>query len=499
MTILLRAFTAILFMLSLSLMSSLLQAQEIKNNNNNNKNKETQLQEKKTPENIGNKLQENKSQEIILWHSMDGALGEIFNEMVARFNARPENVQKNIKILPQYKGTYEQTLNTALKIINTKDAPHILQVYEMGNLVMQAHPGAYIPLNKLSSNPSPNLQPQRFLPGIREFYKARNSNNPNKESGSRSVPQATGMPSLPFSASSVILFYNKDAFKKAGLDPSQPPKTWEEFEKFAKILKEKGSQNVLAAGWLSGHHIDQMGAWHNQAVATKGNGVDGDQAILKVNQPFFQYHIGKLAEWFHDGIFSLETGPQAEKAFANGEVLILTQGANRLPNIEKHVAGRFEVGLGFFPYWQGKIDTFQNTVAGGGSFWAMAGHQPEEYQSIQSFFEFLADPKTQAEWHQKTCYMPVVLGAEAIADQSKFYTSGLKGKAAKIALDSFTLHPPKEYSRGILLPNFPRVREVMIQELKEAIRGNKNVEAALEEIDQLGNKLIQEKHPQAVK
>jgi hypothetical protein len=82
----------------------------------------------------------------------------------------------------------------------------------------------------------------------------------------------------------------------------------------------------------------------------------------------------------------------------------------------------------------------------------------------------------------------VVVGVEKLVDEQNFYNASLKGKAAKVALLSFLANPPAEYSRGILLPKFPYVREVMIQEMKEAIRGNKSVEAALQQIDVLGNK-----------
>ena len=163
-----------------------------------------------------------------------------------------------------------------------------------------------------------------------------------------------------------------------------------------------------------------------------------------------------------------------------------------MPNLEKIVNGQFEIGVAFLPFWQSKIDKKANSIAGGGSFWALKGHSPDDYKTIQKFFEYLASPEIQAEWHQKTCYMPVVIGAETLAEKQNFYNSSLKGEAAKIALISFSGNPPQEYSRGILLPNFPKVRELMIQEMKEAIRGNKTVEAALKEIDLQGNRIMKE-------
>lgn len=419
------------------------------------------------------------SQNIILWHSLDGPLEKKFTEMVERFNQKPEIVKTDAKVVLLYKGKYEETLTTGLNAVKTGHAPHILQVYEMGNLVMQANPKTYVPLNKLTSKPSTLLSNEKFIPFFNAFYKGRQGDQ--------------GLQSLPFSASTVILFYNKDAFKKAGLDHEHPPTTWEEFEKIAAVLKAQGAHHVLAAGWLSGHHIDHMAAWHNRPVATKGNGMDGDGAKLLVNRPFFIYHLDKLADWYRAGIFSLVNRVKAEEAFAKGEVIMLTHGANRLPMIEKLVNGKFQIGVGYFPYWKNKIKEPQNTIAGGASFWAIAGHKPKDYEVIQQFFEYLASEPLQAEWHQETYYMPVVVGAEAIAKDNKFYEQGLKGRAAKLALDSFAGHPPKEFSRGILLPNYHKVREVMVQEMQEAIKGHKSPEEALEQIVVVGNKIMQKK------
>jgi len=429
---------------------------------------------------VTNEFTNKITHEIILWHSMDGPLNETFQSLIDKFNRNlaANNPNVKAKVVPIFKGTYEETLALGLKAVESKQAPHILQVFEMGNLVMQNHPQAFVPIDKLTEKPNPNLSPNHFLPIIRAFYK---SPHPDR-----------GMLSLPFSASSVILFYNKDALRRAGFDPEQPPKTWEDFETMAIKLKSQGAKNVMASGWLSGHHIDHLAAWHNEPIATKGNGIDGRGATLIINRPFFVHHLNKLAEWYAAGIFSLETRLEAEKVFANEEVIFLSQGSNRLPLLEKLVNGKFEIGVGQFPYWKSKVKAPQNTVAGGASFFALSGFSPEEYKIIARLFEFLASPEVQAEWHEKTCYMPVVIGAEAIAAKQNFYSQGLKGKAAKLALDSFQLNSPREYSRGVLLPNFPKVREMMVYEMKEAIRGNKTAIEALASIEESGNKIMTE-------
>lgn len=415
--------------------------------------------------------------DIVMWHSMEASVRETLSDFVNRFNQKPEIKETNKKIVLQYKGSFEETLAAGLAALGTKNAPHILQVYEMGNLVMQAQPDAYIPLDKLSLKRSPLLQKSNFLPVMGEFYQSQ-------------MKRGT-MASLPFNITTAVLFYNKDAFRKAGLDPEKPPKTWEEFEKIAHILKNQGFKYALVSRVLSGHQLDQIAAWHNVSVATKGNGIDGPFASALVMDPdFFKLHFGKLAQWYKEKIFSLDVGLQAETAFATEEAVMITQGATGIVLLPRLVKNKFDIGVGPLPYWAEKVKAPYNTIAGGTSLWALSGHTPEEYQVIQAFFEYFASPEVQAEWHERTCYIPTVVGAREIASKNNFYAKGVMGLAASIGVDSFSKNKPTTYSRGILLPNFPKIRELMIEEMKETIRGNKPVEEALYQIVKEGNLIL---------
>ncbi len=415
--------------------------------------------------------------DIVMWHSMEASVRDTLLDFIERFNQLPAIKQTNKKIVLQYKGSFEETLSAGLAALGSKNAPHILQVYEMGNLVMQAHPKAYVALDKLSNRKSPLLQKSNFLPVMGEFYQSQFGQS--------------GMASLPFNITTAVLFYNKDAFRRAGLDPEKPPKTWEEFEEIAKVLKKQGFKYALVSRVFSGHQLDQIAAWHNAPVATLGNGVDGPyHASLVMDRDFFKFHFGKLAQWHKEKKFGLEVGLEAETAFANEEAVMITQGATGIILLPRLVKNKFEIGVTFLPFWASKIKAPYNTIAGGTSLWALSGHTPEEYQVIQAFFEYFASPEIQAEWHEKTCYIPTVVGAKEIALQHHFYSNGTIGRAAGIGVDSFSKNPPSTYSRGILLPNFPKIRELMIEEMKEAIRGNKSVEEALDQIEKEGNLIL---------
>jgi sn-glycerol 3-phosphate transport system substrate-binding protein len=411
---------------------------------------------------------------IVVWHAMDSVLGKIFNEIVDDYN----KISLDIEIKPVFKGTYDQTLDAVINQDSDSEEkearPHIAQIYEMGTRVMhqeQQKRALFKSLPDVMKTIGAKLDDSLFLPTIAQFYRAR----------------ATELCSLPFNASTVILFYNKTKFDELGL---VPPTTWELFQDIAKSLKEHGAQNVLGAGWLHGHFIDQSAAWHNQAVATQGNGVDGDDARLCLNSPFFNRHFSALHTWHQNGWLTLKSASDVEKAFVNEEIVMLLQGSNRLPIIQAMLHDSFEVGVAALPYWSCEVEKPYNTIAGGASFWALDGYDQETYQAIAHFFQYLISVDIQMKWHQQSGYIPVIQAAyQAIRSNSFPYKSALAQQAALVAIESL-LSQSQEFSRGILLPKFPEIRKIMLDEMSAAIRGDKPVRDALEAIDLLSNRCI---------
>ena len=402
--------------------------------------------------------QEQNTQKIIIWHSFDGALEKIFQSLVNDYNQLPETQQANIQVVSEFKGNYDQSLEVGLSVAGTAQAPHLLQVYEMGTLKilkLQEKKQVVIPLVEVMGNKQ--LDESLFLPSIAQFYKARTNT----------------LNSVPFNASTVVLYYNKTALKKAGIDEAEIPTTWETFTEVAHKLKKTGAKNALGFGWLTGHGIDQAAAMHNQPVATNGNGVDGDGTMVLAQQDFFKYHIDWLKEMYAQDMFTIVDGPSAEKMFGDQEILFLSQGANRLPLLENNVKGAFKIGVTQFPYWKKFIDKPYNTIAGGASFWVLAGHSEKEYRGIADFLCYLVSIPVQKKWHMETGYIPVVKGVQELCEQEGFYTKDLRGKTAFLALESLMGQEPKEYSRGILLPSFPEIRKIQIAELTAAIKNKK--------------------------
>ena len=193
--------------------------------------------------------------EIQWWHSMGGALGEWVNDLANEFNAS----QKDYKIVPTFKGSYDQSMTAAIAAFRAGNAPNILQVFEVGTATMMASKGAIVPVAQMMKEAGFKFDPAAYVPAVAGYYTAPNGQ----------------MLSLPFNSSTPIFYYNKDAFKAAGLDTEKAPATWPEVALAAAKLKATGHKCPFTTSWQSWTQLESFSAWHNTLFATKNNGFGG--------------------------------------------------------------------------------------------------------------------------------------------------------------------------------------------------------------------------------
>ena len=161
-------------------------------------------------------------------------------------------------------------MNAGIAAFRAGNAPHIMQVFEVGTATMMSATGAVKPVHVLMKEAGEAFDPKTYLPTITGYYSTTKGE----------------MLSMPFNSSSTVMWYNKDAFKKAGLDPDKPPKTWPEVFDAAKKLKAAGHPNCgFGNAWVTWVNLEQLSAWHNVPLATKANGMDGFDTELKFNSP----------------------------------------------------------------------------------------------------------------------------------------------------------------------------------------------------------------------
>jgi len=404
--------------------------------------------------------------EIQFWHSMGGALGDKVSELATKFNA----TQTQYKVVATYKGSYGESMTAAIAAYRAGNAPHILQVFEVGTATMMAAKGAVIPVAKVMKDADEPFNPKAYLPTVAGYYTDTKGN----------------MLSFPFNSSTVVFYVNKDAFKKAGLDPNKAPKTWKEFQAAADKLKAAGQACVYTSGWPSWMHIENFSAWHNVPIGTKENGMAGLDTEFQINSPLHVRHLTMLTDMAKKGLFTYAgRGNQAEAKFSSGECAMLTSSSGAQANIKRNA--KFEWSVNFIPYHDDVKGAPQNSIIGGASLWTMGGKTNNSYKGVAKFFAYLSQPEVQADWHQSTGYVPITLAAYELTRKQGYYD---KNPGADIAVKQLTNKAPTSNSKGLRFGNFVQGREAIEEEIESALTGKKEPKAALDEAVRRGNEIL---------
>ena len=403
--------------------------------------------------------------EIQWWHSMSGPLGEWVGDLAKQFNAS----QGAYKVVPTYKGQYDESMTAAIAAFRAGNAPDILQVFEVGTATMMASKGAIKPVGEVMTSGGAKFDPSVYISAVAGYYTAPNGR----------------MLSFPFNSSTTVFYYNKDAFKAAGLDPEKAPTTWPEVFAAADKLKASGHKCPFTTSWVSWTQLESFSAWHNTLFASQNNGFGGTSARLAFNSPLHVRHFENLAKMAKNGTFVYKgRNNAADAAFPSGECAMMTGSSGLYARVAKDA--KFKYGISTLPYYPDVKGAPQNTVIGGASLWVMAGKTPEKYKGVARFFDFLSDTKVQSESHKRTGYLPITMGAFKLTDASGFY----KDKPGTDVAVTQMIRKTTDKSRGIRLGNFVQIRTIVDEETEQIWSGKRSAKEALEAAVKRGNEQL---------
>jgi sn-glycerol 3-phosphate transport system substrate-binding protein len=407
--------------------------------------------------------------EIQWWHAMTGANNDLIVKLANDFNAS----QKDYKVVPSYKGSYPDTMNAGIAAFRANNAPHIMQVFEVGTATMMAATGAVKPVHVLMKEAGETFDPKAYLPAITGYYSTTKGE----------------MLSFPFNSSSTVMWINKDSFKKAGLDPNAPPKTWPEVFEAAKKLKAAGHANCgFGNAWVTWVNLEQLSAWHNVPLATKANGMDGFDTELKFNAPLHVKHLEALVELQKDKTYDYSGRTnQGEGRFTSGECPIFLTSSAFFGNVRANA--KFDFGNAQMPYYSDVAGAPQNSIIGGASLWVMGGKKAEEYKGVAKFFTFLSDTDRQVELHTKSGYLPITKAAYEKTKASGFYKEFPYLETPLLELNN---KEPTDNSRGLRLGNMVQLRDVWAEEIEAALAGTKPAKQALDDAVSRGNQMLRQ-------
>ena len=388
---------------------------------------------------------------VMFWHSMGGDPGKAIDKMVADFNEQRDD----ILVEAVYQGSYDESLNKLRASLGTNDGPTIVQVYEIGSRFM--------------------IDSQMIQP-IQKFIDADGYDLTQLEENILNYYTFDGeLYSMPFNSSNPILYYNKDMFEEAGLDPDRPPQTYEEVESYARTLTKEGKYGVSFAiyGWF----MEQFHANAGVDYVDHGNGrhamaetslVDGEVGV-------------RTMEWWKrmvDEGVALNLGRKTsdtKAAFAAGQVAMTLDSTAGLRGYVDAVGGKFEVGTGFLP----KLDGAEGggVIIGGASLWMLNNRSEAEQQAAWEFMKFLAEPEQQAYWHVNTGYFPIT---KAAYDLDLVQENAKEFPQFQTAVDQLHTSKPSTATQGAVMGVFPEARQIVETAMEEIVNGARSAEEAMQ-------------------
>ncbi|REK77572.1 ABC transporter substrate-binding protein [Paenibacillus paeoniae] len=389
---------------------------------------------------------------VTWWHSMGGELGEAVKQLVVDFNQS----QSGIVVEEVFQGTYDESLNKMKASMDSKSGPSLIQVYEIGSRFM--------------------IDSKAITP-IQTFVDAEGYDLSQLEENITNYYTFDGkLHSMPFNTSNPILYYNKDLFKAAGLDPDKAPATFEEVKEAAAKLTKDGQAGASFAiyGWF----MEQFFANQGADYVNNGNGRTAAATESQLNN---ETGAATLAWWkdLIDSKAALNLGrstADTKKAFLAGQVAMTLDSTASLRGIVDAAEGKFEVGTGYLPKAAGAKDG--GVIVGGASLWVLNNKPEEEQKAAWEFIKYLGQPATQAYWHVNTGYFPITkkaydekLVADNLAKYPQFQT----------AVDQLHNSKPSTASTGAVMGVFPEARQIVEGAIEEALTGVKDPQKALDD------------------
>ncbi len=396
---------------------------------------------------------------ITFWHAMNGGPAAAVQALVAKFNAAN---QGKIQVTATYQGNYDDTLAKYKAAIQSKQTPSMIMIYDVGTRFM-IDSGQTIPMQSFIEADKYDIS--QLQPNILGYYSIGGK-----------------LYSMPFNTSMPILYYNKTAFAKAGLDPNTPPTTLDEIRADAEKLTIKdASGNTTQYGFgaaIYGWFMEQWTAVANQQYCNNGNGRTAKATKVLVNGPEQVQLMTWWAQMVKDGL-AVNTGrntTDGQNAFKAGRVAINVESTGVLGGYLTAAAGKFDVGTGFYP----KIQSTDagGPIIGGASLWIdQANHSPQEQRAAWEFIKFLMEPANQAYWHTKTGYFPVSKTALSDPTDQAWVQQHPQFQTAITQLNQTKLDTA---TQGCLLGVMPQVRQNTEVGMEKAILGEATPQAALD-------------------
>jgi len=327
------------------------------------------------------------------------AVGGPITKLIDQFAADFEKENPGIKVKPIYSGSYQESITKALTAVKSNDAPttSVLLSTDMFTLIDEE---AIVPFDPLIKTPEDQAWLKGFYPAFME----------NSQTGGKTW-------GIPFQRSTIVLYYNKEMFKDAGLDPNRAPATWKEMAEYAqKLTKRDASGKVTQWGvqipssgfpyWLfqgltTENDVQLMNAAGTETYYDKPAVIEALQYWMDLTSKY-KVHPEGIVEW--------GTTP---KDFFERKVAMIWTTTGNLTNVKNNA--KFDFGVAMLP-----ANKRRGSPTGGGNFYLFKQAKPEQQAAAFKFIKWITSPARAAQWGIETGYVAVSPDAWATPVMRKY-------------------------------------------------------------------------------
>lgn len=313
------------------------------------------------------------AQEIVLRHALGGTAREALATQVLRFN-------------DAQKGRGRVVLQNLAEVADKQRLPHLALLDDDDAREFFDSLPRYKPMSGVMKESGQPFDAGVFLPQIAD-----------------AVDDLKGQPqALPMALALPVLFYNKEAFAKAGLNPAVPPRTWQEIQNAAGALADAGFACPLTSSRFAWVHLENLSAQHGEPAVVKS----GRSERVSFNNLVHVKHLARLASWQKSRYFHyFGPGREGDARFKSGECAMLT-GESALHGELR--GSPFQIGVAALPYYDDVRGAQPgNVLPDGASLRALPGKKKNEYQVAARFVAFLMQPQVQRDWVRATGFLPM--------------------------------------------------------------------------------------------
>ena len=408
--------------------------------------------------------------EINMWMGLTGQGGELLTRFGEDFN----KTQNEYRVVVSFKGQYPEQRAAAVAAYRAGNPPHIMQMFDAGSGDMMSAKNAIVPVSEVFKRAGLQFNPADFIGPARGYYGLPNGD----------------LLSMPFNVSTTVLFYNKDAFRKAGLDPEKPPRTWPELVDAARKIR---GTNAAACGytttWLAWVMLEQFSSRHNIGFGTKGNGRGGlDASLALANNPLLVRQIQTVIDMQKDKSFDYGgRSNDAAAKFISGECAMLTQSSGGLGAIARDA--KFAFGVGQLPYWPDVKGAPYATTIGGASLWVFnaPNRSDAEFRGIARFLDYLRSDRVMTEWAKATGFLPATNSSFKAMQAEGFFA---KNPGRDVPILSLIEGTKGENTNGYRFGRWVEIRDVFHEEMEKALQGRQSASDVLRNTERRGNALL---------